>query len=279
MFNKKQTRKQQIKRSSRKQFNNAKHSMRGGSPASEVVMKDSKLSPMSDFVTSPRIRKDGYNNSLDSLISAQRPQMGGSPASDLVMANLTNTPNSSTNQQTIINALNSRQPGDMNSLNLYKTTGGMMNTMTTTNGEPCNCTCSNCINNNKRLSKRSSKKSKSKSSKHGMCKCKQCNCNCMCKHCKHKQPKQPKQPKQSKQTKSNNNRKSTQQGGYSDWMSSQYSLGNINSADSGLSGNFTSQNVTSRNDLMNPASMGSAGSGYPMSSFEGANVGRTGAPF
>ncbi len=274
MFNKKQTRKNHIKRSAtaRKHFKNVRRlglsakNMRGGSPASDLVMQDLTLKkPLNDFVTSPRIRTDGYNNSLDSLLSAQRPQMGGSPASDLVMANLTNTPTH--NKNTIVNA--PQQKGDMNSLNLYKTTGGMINMdmEQTTDGKPCNCKCSKCTNTSK------IHHTKSKNNKQTACKCKHCHCNCMCKHCN---------SKKSSKTKQNIKKKmsmSMQSGGFSDWMSSQYSLGNINSADSGLSGNFTSQGITSRSALMNPANMGKAGSGYPMSSLEGANVGRTGAPF
>ena len=265
MFNKKQTRKYQLKHSktARKQFNNVKHKysstvkkMRGGSPQSNIVMSETSMRPMSDYVTSPRIRVKGYDNSLSSVLSSQRPQMGGSPASDLVMANLTNTPN--TNNKSMFNE--SLVKGDINSLKLYNTTGGMVNIMATTDGNPCNCTCGKCSNkhNNNKTGKTG------KSSKNCKCDCKKCNCNCMCKHCN---------TNQSKRT------TKLQSGGVSDWMSSQYSLGNINSANSGLSGNFTSQGIPSRNELMNPSSMGLAGSGFPMSSLEGANVSRNGAPF
>ena len=134
MFNKKQTRKYQLKhrKTARKQFNNVKHKysstvkkMRGGSPQSNIVMSETSMRPMSDYVTSPRIRVKGYDNSLSSVLSSQRPQMGGSPASDLVMANLTNTPN--TNNKSMFNE--SLVKGDINSLKLYNTTGGMVNTI------------------------------------------------------------------------------------------------------------------------------------------------------
>ena len=69
-------------------------------------------------------------------------------------------------------------------------------------------------------------------------------------------------------------------GGASDWMSSQYSLGSYNAPEMSASnvGQFSQSAAGSRADYMNPHNLGSAGSGYPMGSLEGANVHMTGAP-
>ena len=65
----------------------------------------------------------------------------------------------------------------------------------------------------------------------------------------------------------------------SDWISSQYSLGNINAAGMNNSNaEFSASQGVERNVLMNPPTLGLAGSGYPMGSLEGANVNSVGAP-
>jgi hypothetical protein len=90
---------------------------KGGSPASSLVMKDTVSPPvMNDYVTSPRIREPGYDNSLGAIASGS--QMGGSPSSDLVMENTTSVP------ETKLYPEGFKVKGDINSLNLYQTTGG-----------------------------------------------------------------------------------------------------------------------------------------------------------
>lgn len=91
---------------------------RGGSPASTLVMQDTMNPPvMNDYVTSPRIRESWYDDSLASL-EPRCGQMGGSLASDLVMEQLEGVP------QTKAYPNGWQVKGDMNSLNLYETTGG-----------------------------------------------------------------------------------------------------------------------------------------------------------
>ena len=93
-----------------------------------------------------------------------------------------------------------------------------------------------------------------------------------------------KSKKQNKSKKSHNknkkskksNRKFMMRGG-SDWISSQYSLGNINNQ-MGSTGDFSVSQGVDRNTLMNPPNMGLAGSGSPMSALEGANVHSVGSP-
>ena len=83
-----------------------------------------------------------------------------------------------------------------------------------------------------------------------------------------------------KSRKSSKNRKNnhTMKGGYgSAWIASQYSLGNINNQMGSVSDFSASQGVD-RNTLMNPPTMGLAGSGSPMGSLEGANVRSVGSP-
>ena len=90
---------------------------KGGSPASTLVMQDTVNPPvMNDYVTSPRIREPSYDNSLGAIASGS--QMGGGIASDLVMENLTSVPETKMYPESF------KVKGDMNSLNLYQTTGG-----------------------------------------------------------------------------------------------------------------------------------------------------------
>jgi hypothetical protein len=69
-------------------------------------------------------------------------------------------------------------------------------------------------------------------------------------------------------------------GGGSDWISSQYSLGSYNGPEmsAGDVAKFGSSLAGSRANYMNPPNLGSAGSGTPMGSLEGANVRMTGSP-
>jgi hypothetical protein len=81
-------------------------------------------------------------------------------------------------------------------------------------------------------------------------------------------------------SRSNNSRMNNMRGGYgSAWISSQYSLGNINSPGMDSSSkDFSASQGVSRDILMNPPSMGLAGSGSAMGSLEGANVRSIGSP-
>ena len=91
---------------------------RGGSPASTLVMQDTMNPPvMNDYVTSPRIRESWYDDSLAG-IEPRCNQMGGSPSSDLVMEQLNSVPETKTYPD------GWKVKGNMNSLNLYETTGG-----------------------------------------------------------------------------------------------------------------------------------------------------------
>jgi hypothetical protein len=91
---------------------------KGGSPASTLVMQDTVNPPVTnDFVTSNRIRDSWFDNSLSSLEPSCM-QKGGSPASELVMDQL----NSNADTKPYPNGW--KVKGDMNSLNLYQTTGG-----------------------------------------------------------------------------------------------------------------------------------------------------------
>ena len=85
----------------------------GGSPASKLVMHDATVAPpvMNDYITSPRIREPGHSNSLANLA-------GGSLASDLVNEQLNENATTKAYQPSW------NPKGDMNSLNLYQTTGG-----------------------------------------------------------------------------------------------------------------------------------------------------------
>ena len=89
--------------------------------------------------------------------------------------------------------------------------------------------------------------------------------------------------KKNKSRKSRKSRKSSRRNhmmrGGSDWISSQYSLGSINGAGMNTSaGDFSASQGVDRNTLMNPPTMGLAGSGTAMGALEGANVRSVGAP-
>lgn len=98
-----------------------------------------------------------------------------------------------------------------------------------------------------------------------------------------KKNKKNKKSKSNKKRKSNKKNKSmrSMRGGYgSDWIASQYSQGPINNQEMSASavGQFSQSQATPQSILNNPPNMGLAGSGYPMSELEGANVKTTGAP-
>jgi hypothetical protein len=200
----------------------------GGSPASDIVMSDSTGNPavLNDYITSPRIRDSWYSDALYTLEPRCR-QQGGSLASDLVNEQL----NQKAKTEPYSPAWNPK--GDMNSLNLYQTTGGSRRL---------------------RKSKKSSRKHKKSSKKNN-------------RNTKYR-------------AKRNENRTRNQRGGGSDWITSQYSLGPSNNPEQAGSwvSQFSQSTATSRNDYMNPSTLGLAGSGYPMSNLEGGNVHHIGAP-
>jgi len=208
----------------------------GGSPASNIVMSDSTKNPpvMNDYAGPDRIRENWYDPSLSSLEPKCGGQAGGSLASNLVMEQLTQKPKT----EPFDPAWSPK--GDMNSLNLYETTGGARRRKTRCPSKK----------NNKKASRRS--RSRNNNSKR----------------------------KSKRNTKRNNRASHQQRGGGSDWIMSQYSLGPNNNPEQPGSwvGQFSQSTATSRNDYMNPSTLGLAGSGYPMGSLEGANVGRIGAP-
>jgi hypothetical protein len=209
----------------------------GGSPASQILMNDATMNPpvMNDYITSPRIRESWSNDSLSSLEPKCGGQSGGSIASDLV--------NEQLNQKAETKPYDApwSPKGDMNSLNLYETTGG---------------------------SRRSRSRSRSRSSK-----------NKSNKSNKSKGKSKNRKSKRRNNNKRNNSRR-TMRGGGSDWISSQYSLGPSNNPEqnSSLVAQFSQSTATPRSEYMNPSTMGLAGSGYPMGSLEGANVQHIGAP-
>ena len=199
--------------------------MKGGSPASNLVMRESLLKPsMHDYVTSPRIRGNGYDGS--NIVQ----QNGGSPASDLVMSQLSDVSRSlpsSPHYQS-----DTKTAGNLDSLKLYKTTGGnrILKSKNKINSN------SNKNRNSNKRSSNSNKRSKSRNSN-----------------------------KNSK-SRNSNNRKTRKSkylhiGGASDWMSTQYSLGSINAPDSELTRSFTKTRAPSHSELMTPSTRGLAGSG------------------
>lgn len=161
----------------------------GGSPASTLVMRDTMNPPvMNDYVTSPRIRESWYDDSLAG-IEPRCSQMGGSPSSDLVMEQLEGVP------QTKAYPNGWQVKGDMNSLNLYETTGGSR--------------------------RRQSKGRKHNKGKKGHKK-------------SNKNNSRSRKNKNSKRSR-RNNRTRSQRGGASDWIMSQYSLGPNNNPEASTS--------------------------------------------
>lgn len=216
---------------------------KGGSPASSIVMSDATMnSPvMNDYAGHDRIRDSWYDPSLSALEPKCGGQKGGSLASELVMEQLTQKPNTKPFDPTW------NPKGDMNSLNLYETTGGSRRRKSHRSISNNNKSKRSVRSRNNNAKQNSNRKSKRKSKRN---------------------------------SKKNNNAKRVLRGGASDWIMSQYSLGSINNPEQPGSwvGKFSQSTATSQNELMNPRTMGLAGSGYPMGSLEGANVSRVGAP-
>jgi hypothetical protein len=197
----------------------------GGSPQSEIVMDESMQGGvMFDYINSPRICQNGYSGGGTGPMC----QGGGSATSDMVMNNV------SDNAIPMQYQPSPKAIGNMDSLNLYQTTGGGK---TSSSNKP-------------KMGGGGSKK------QHGGSK------------------------KQRGRSKKQRGGSKKQRGGGSDWIMSNYSQGNINAPGQPNSwvSNFGSSQSTGRNMLMNPSSMGLAGSGFPMGSLEGANVSMTGAP-
>ena len=128
--------------------------------------------------------------------------------------------------------------GDINSLNLYAPSGGAKKSNDN----------NNMRNNKKRSNKKRSNKNRNKKTRSN----------------KH----------------SSKKNKHVMRGGHaSDWISSQYSLGSVNGASmDSNTGDFSNSQGVSRDIIMNPPTLGLAGSGYPMGALEGANVSSVGAP-
>ena len=97
------------------------------------------------------------------------------------------------------------------------------------------------------------------------------------KHKKGKTNKNKKNGKNRTKSKNTKSKRRMMKGGGSDWMSSQYSLGSYNAAEASVSP-FSQSAAASRNDYMNPPTLGLAGSGAPMGVLEGANVRMVGSP-
>jgi len=97
------------------------------------------------------------------------------------------------------------------------------------------------------------------------------------KHKKGKTNKNKKNGKNRTKSKNTKSKRRMMKGGGSDWMSSQYSLGSYNAAEASVSP-FSQSAAASRNDYMNPPTLGLAGSGAPMGALEGANVRMVGSP-
>jgi len=168
---------------------------------------------------------------------------GGSTASDMVNKNLNE------NAKTVSYPEMFNPAGDINSLNTYQLNGGLRKNKNNKSRKHRK----NSKTHNSRMNRKNSKKNKnSKNSKNSK---------------KHK-------------TRKHKKRDHMMRGGYgSAWIASQYSLGNINGASMNTSaGDFSASQGVSRDVLMNPPTLGLAGSGYPMSNLEGANVQSVGAP-
>jgi hypothetical protein len=237
--------------------------MQGGNPMMETPMMESPM------MASPMMEKP-----------LMKPMQGGSPASSLVMSSfdsppvmndyvadprIRNSDNSAgdmggcqlgggTASDMVLSQLNDvaqtadypegyKVTGDINSLNLYAPSGGAKKRKAKKNKR------SNKKRSNR--NKKSSKRTRRNKSQHS-------------------------RMNNSRDMHNNN----VMRGGHaSDWISSQYSLGSINGASmNGNTGDFSNSEGVSRDILMNPPTLGLAGSGYPMGALEGANVSGVGAP-
>jgi hypothetical protein len=181
-------------------------------------------------------------------------QRGGSPASDLVMANLADLSSSQSVPQ------GCALKGDMNSLNLYQPSGGARRKSRSRSHKNKHVHGKGC----KSMHRKGSKSRKSGRKSRGASK-----------------SRNGKKGKKSMKSNKRNSKSGSRvmRGGYgSDWLSTQNSLGNINAAQNTDWKNFSASEPSTRDMLMNPPTLGLAGSGHPMSGLEGANVSNVGAP-
>ncbi len=211
---------------------------KGGSPASNIVMSDCTMNQpvMNDYAGADRIRDSWYDPSLSALEPKCGGQAGGSLASNLVMESL----NQKAKTEPFDPAWSPK--GDINSLNLYETTGGARRRHRRSKGHRA----SRKNNKSNRRSRNTNNKSKRKSKRNN--------------------------------NRRNNRTRRSQRGG-SAFISTLYSQ-NINTPKQPASwvAQFSQSGATSRNELMNPSTLGLAGSGAPMGSLEGANVRHIGSP-
>jgi hypothetical protein len=177
--------------------------------------------------------------------SIKNNQTGGSPASDMVGAQA--------NQKALTEVVPEACPlkGDMNSLSLYKTTGG----------GSCGSTNNMYKAKGGRRHRKSHRKTHSKTHRKT-----------------HSKSHRKTHRKSNRKTRRSTRRSRSMKGGGSDWIMSQYSQGNINAPESDMWKQFSGSAPSARNNLMNPPTLGLAGSGSPMSGLEGANVRSVGSP-
>ena len=166
-------------------------------------------------------------------------KFGGGTASDMVMSQLTDV------VETVNYPEGQYKPaGNINSLNLYAPSGGAKKNKRSKNKKRSNKKRSNKRNNKSRRNKKNNNNYNNNNNNN------------------------------------NNYNNNVMRGGHaSDWISSQYSLGSINgNSMNDNTTDFSNSQGVSRDVLMNPPTLGLAGSGYSMGDLEGANVRSTGAP-
>ena len=239
----------------------------GGSIASDLVMADTMKDPiLMDHVLHPRIRQKDYDDGFPNPMcgGSTKSMKGGSLASDMVMDNL------SLNSQTKKYLSENKVEANMASLNLYQTTGG---------GTPKKLTGGSRKRRSNRKNKRTQKKSR-RQQRGGNPLKKQCGGNPLKKQMNGGNPLKKQTGGNVKKHMKGGFTKKNMKGGGSDWIMSNYSQGNINAPAQPFSwtGQFGVSQPSARDILMNPPTLGLAGSGYPMGSLEGANVRMTGAP-
>lgn len=181
-------------------------------------------------------------------------QRGGSPASDLVMGQLSAIQsNQAVPQGCQIQA-------DMNSLNLYQPSGGARRSRSRSRSRKHvhNKKCKSMHHKGSKSSRKSRSASKGRKGKKGK--------------------KTLKSNKRNNRNRKNNNHSRRVMKGGSDWISSQYSQGNINAPANTDWKNFSASEPSTRDMLMNPPTRDLAGSGGAMGALEGANVRNVGAP-
>lgn len=305
----------------------------GGSPASELVMQDTRNPPVTnDYVTSHRIRDPFFDNSLSSQVGGAStiPEISGKPSPTREHESITRPyaalSNGTLPKQSLIpsntkptNSMNIQQDTRIGNKVNYETTTETTNGFTPQSTSVTSPSSQGVVDNSRRLRLRLEKLQKNSKNPVSITQKKLLPtqeggspASEMVMESLHDLPETKPYPKQHKvaadinslnlyQTtggsrrrnkrktrkhkrthkKSHKKRQHRQRGGYgSDWMSSQYSLGNINAPamPASMVGQFSRSAATDRNTLMNPPNMGLAGSGYPLGSLEGGNVNKTGAP-